>query len=123
LFLKFFTKTKSFIKNKLLYLLLIGFLKKILLYSLFKNIIIFFKQKPLYLTDILNIIMTPAVNLYKNPLNFHKIIDERFLGNTFSIVFMVFLNTKKYNIQKIKKKGKIKRKIFKKIILINRLID
>ena len=122
LFSSFFNKGKYFFKNKIFYLLLINFLKKILIFSFFKKIIIFLKKIPKYLKDIINILVTPNISSYDNPFSLKKTQSTNTL-NKILIVKILFIFNKSYSSLKIKKRGRVKRKIFKKINIINNITD
>jgi hypothetical protein len=64
---------------------------------------------------------------FLNPCE-NKFIDEttettKSKKDLFRFIFFVFSKTTSYSKLKIKKKGRIKRKILRKIILTNKLID
>jgi hypothetical protein len=120
---KLLNKGKAFIKNKLVFLILAGFLRKVLMFSGIKDLSLVIKHIPLYLQDILNIINSPVINTYKNPYNNNLLVDETFLNNVFYFNFFLFYNNKSYTFQKSKKKGRIKRKISKRVIKLNRVVD
>jgi len=45
------------------------------------------------------------------------------LKNPFRFTMLIFINNKAYGFLKKKKKGRIKRKIAKRLILLNRVLD
>lgn len=122
MFSKFFKKGKAFIKNKANFLVSAGFLRKILLYADINDIILMVKRTPIYLTEILSTINSPVIVNYKHPFNSDNIDEMRFSRHFFYHYF-IFFNTKAYGFMKSKKKGRIKRKITKRIVKINRLTD
>jgi hypothetical protein len=122
MFSKFFNKGKSFIKNKSNYLLLAGFLRKILIFSDIRNLLLLVKRTPLYFNEILSTINTPVIVNYKHPFN-SSMIDEITMNNFFFFYYFIFYNTKAYGFMKTRKKGRVKRKITKRIVKINNLVD
>ena len=122
MFIKFFNKAKSFIKTKTMYLVLASFLRKILIFAKFKNLILTISRIPVFLKEILTTLNEPVINVYKNPFT-ETLIQEKNLINKFKFSYIMFLNNKNFGNHKLKKKGRLKRKITKKIILSNRLID
>lgn len=122
MFMKFFNKPKSFIKTKTMYLILASFLRKILIFSKFKNLILTISRIPVFLKEIINTINEPVINIYKNPFT-ESLIQEKNIINKFKFSYILFLNNKNFGNHKLKKKGRLKRKITKRIILSNRLID
>lgn len=122
MFSKFFKKGKSFIKNKANYLVSAGFLRKILTYASIKDLILLVKRTPLYLTETLTTINSPVIVNYKHPFNSTH-VDEMKFSNYFFYHYFIFFNTKAYGFMKGRKKGRVKRKITKRIVKINRLTD
>jgi hypothetical protein len=122
LFSSFFKKGKFFIKNKSVYLTVVGFLRKILIYINVKQFLLFVKHTPLYLNEMLNMINNPVINFYKNPFT-GDLVNENFLLNKFYFNTILFTVNKNYGFMKSRKKGRIKRKITKRITTANRLVD
>jgi len=122
LFSSFFQKGKFFIKNKSVYLVLAGFLRKILLYANINNLILFIKHTPIYLQELISSINNPVINFYKNPFTLEN-VNESFLKNKFYFNMFIFMKNKSYTFLKQKKKGRVKRKISKRVVSINRLVD
>lgn len=121
---KFFMKNKSFLKSKSMYLLLMSFFRKILLFSSFTNLILIISKTPLFLKELLSTINNPVTKVYKHPFSEDTVeIDEKNLYNPFRFSFIFFINNKPFSPLKLKKKGRLKRKISKKIVLLNKLID
>jgi len=122
MFSKFFNKPKGFLKNKQVYLLLTNFIKKVIMYTSIKHIILFIKKLPKYFNEIINNIELPSNSLYNNPFT-NEIVDEKIQKNYFNWVNIFFLNNRPFGLVKLKKKGRLKRKIKRKIILINQIND
>jgi len=122
MFSKFFKKGKFFIKNKLVFLLVASFIRKILLFSSIKKLILFIKKTPLFFKEILSRINDSAPDIYDHPFTKEK-VNEKLLKNPFRFTMLIFINNKAYGFLKKKKKGRIKRKIAKRLILLNRVLD
>jgi len=123
LFSKFFNKGKSFIKNKGTFMVVAGFLRKILLYSSLKQLMLVVKKTPLYLQEILSSINSPVIGSYKHPFDKLLTVDEAKLGASFYFYMFIFYNSRPFNYLKTRKRGRIKRKITKRIVKMNRLVD
>jgi hypothetical protein len=123
LFIKFFEKKKSFKKNKIIKILLAKYLRKIFILTKVNNLTFWIKGIPVYLLEIINFLNQPIVHKFINPYT-NKIVEETTL-KTFSlrIINIVLFKNKSFCINKTKKKGRVKRKIIRKIILENKLID
>ena len=122
MFSKFFFKPKPFKKSKQVYLLLTGFLKKIIFYASLKNISLSIKKIPKYLNSIINQLTQPSINFYNHPFS-GEFIDEKKRKLHFNWFNIFFVNNRPYGTIKTKKKGRLKRKITKKIILSNYIND
>ena len=119
---KFFQKGKFFLKSKIVYLTLTLFLRKVLIFSLFKKLILVINKKPKYFLDILTHLSSISVTQYKHPFS-HDLVNENKISNPFLFTYMIFTNNKPYGIVKTKQKGRLKRKINKKIIQLNKILD
>ena len=123
MFSKFFVKNKSFFKTKQMYLILASFLRKILLFSSLKFLYLLITNIPIYLKEIMSTINNSVINHYKNPFNEDNFINEKVVINPFKFSFFMFINNKPYGKIKVKKKGRLKRKITKRLVQINKILD
>jgi hypothetical protein len=124
IFLPFFLKPKSFKKSKQLYTLLAHFFRKIILYTSIKSLNIHVNHVPKYFSEILNIILLKNLNLYKHPFTENSINEKDMTSdNTFKISNLVFFKTKLYGSIKLRKRGVLKRKVTRKVIKNNYIID
>ena len=122
LFAFFYKKGKFFIKNKQVFLVLASFLRKMLLFCSIGNLIFVVKRTPIYLQELLTTLNNPVINLYKHPF-YDETVNEGSLKNRFNFKLFLFLTNRPYGFVKVRKKGRVKRKITKRIVSINRLID
>lgn len=123
MFSKFFTKNKSFFKTKQMYLILASFLRKILLFASIKFLYLLITNIPTYVKEIMSTINNSVINHYKNPFNEENFINEKNTINPFKFSFFMFINNKPYGKVKVKKKGRLKRKITKRLTQMNRVLD
>lgn len=119
---KFLLKGKSFTKSKSVYLLLASFLRKVLLFSSLKNMYLFVNKTPLYFKEIMSSINDSVVSIYKNPFA-QTSVNEKELLNPFSFPLIFFTNNKPYGFMKTKQKGRLKRKIARRITILNKVLD
>ena len=119
---KYLKKEKCFTKKKPVFLLVASFLRKILLFSSLTKLVLMIKRTPMFLQEILSIINNPVSNLYEHPFNKQE-VNEFKITNPFYFSNVVFTTTKPYGPVKTKNKGRLKRKITKKLNLIGRVID
>lgn len=123
LFIKFFEKRKSIKKNKAIKLLMVKYLRKLFIISKINTLILIIKKTPLFINELINFLNTPIAHKYINPID-QKIIDES-INKYLSIRFFYFIFTENKNFSKNKMpaKGRIKRKILRKITFENKIID
>jgi hypothetical protein len=119
---KFLLKGKSFTKSKTVFLLLASFLRKVLLFSSFKNLYLFINKTPLYFKEIMSTINNSVINIYKNPFS-DTLVSEKESPNPFVFPVIVFTNNKPYGFMKVKQKGRLKRKISRRLTMINKVLD
>lgn len=123
LFVKYFGKKKALKKNKILKLLMGKYVRKLFLILQINKLILTIKNNPIYLFEFLKNLNSPIVHKFFNP--YDKTLIEDTVNATFntkSIYFIFYKNTS-YSTLKTKKRGRIKRKISRKLILKNQLID
>ena len=121
---RFLNKGKSHTKKKSVFLLVASLLRKILLYTGLSDMHLYINRIPLYFQEILNQIYTPTKSLYYHPFFQQKLVDESDDNiRSFDFKYVSFINTKSYGYIKWKKKGRLKRKITKRVFSINRVID
>ncbi len=118
-----FKQSKAFRKHKTVYLLLANFLRKILLYSSLTSLILVVKKIPIYFREILNTLLSPTIAPYQHPFFKYQTIEEKFFKNPFSFSYVIFTNNKPYGKLKLRKRGRLKRKISKKVVSLNRIPD
>lgn len=122
-FLKYFEKKKSIKKNKSIKLLIARYLRKLYLLVHFKYSIFFIKNTPSHLSEIINILNTPIIHKFANPFS-EKIMEEGLLKkNIFNINYFIFFKNIDFSSNKIRKKGRVKRKITRKLVLENSITD
>ena len=121
-FLHFFLKPRSFRKSKQLYTLLINFFRKIILYVGITKLSISVKFVPKYFSELLSMFLRRSSNPYLHPFT-NLTTDEHSTKSTFTIINILFFNTKPYGFFRKRKKGVVKRKILRKVFKNNGIID
>jgi len=123
LFIKFFEKRKSIKKNKAIKLLMAKYLRKLFIISKINNLILVIKKTPLFINELINFLNTPIAHKFLNPID-QKIVDESISKNlSIRFLYFIFMENKNFSKNKIASKGRIKRKILRKITFENRIID
>ena len=120
---KFFKKGKSFLKKKLVYMTLFSLIRKLLLYSSINNLTLIINRIPRYYQEFISTMYKPSIAFYKHPFNNHEIVNESSKLSYFSFSYVYVQTHTSYGYIKPRKRGKLKRKIKKKLILSNRVID
>lgn len=122
-FLKFFDRKKSFKKNKLIKMLMAKFLRKFFLITKITSLTYIIKGAPILLLEFLKILNTKIAHKFYNPLG-KTIINESAHSNFYlSPFFFIFHKSTSYSLNKLRKIGRIKRKVLRKIIFENKLVD
>lgn len=80
LFIKFFEKKKSLKKNKSLKILLAKYLRKLIIITHLKNLILIIKKTPVFLLEFLNALNQPIIHKFFDPLS-KTTLDESKLGH------------------------------------------
>lgn len=123
LFIKFFEKRKSFKKNKALKFLMAKYLRKVFLITTVKQVIVIFKKNPLFLLEILNFFNQPVVYKFTDPVE-DKIVEEKLTEKPITnFLYFVFIKNQSFVKNKTAQRGRIKRKILRKVVSENKLID
>jgi hypothetical protein len=122
LFAVLFQKGKAFIKSKTVFMALVGFLRKVLIFSSIKEFMLIVQKTPRYLQETLAALNEPVVNVYKDPFG-ESIINEKKLPSQFSFDMFLFKNNKAFGVVKMKQRGRLKRKITRRVISMNRVLD
>ena len=95
-----------------------------MLYTGLKRLILKIKGVPLFLRDIMNAILNPSKKMYNHPFRSPThLVDENTLAHSFTFNYVLFTNLKPHSLMKRKKKGRLKRKVAKKIVLLNNVLD
>lgn len=104
-------------------LLLMRFLRKLLIVSKLDNFDVQVKGIPLQLAQLFNFLNRPMSHTFVDPFT-GKVVDETGDFHTsFTYSMLTFIKYKPHGYQKTKKRGRIKRKIRRKIISSARVID
>jgi len=123
LFLKFFNNQKSLKKTKTFKFLLVKLLRKILVVSGIRHFMIFFKRAPILLAEVFRFLTSPLITPFHDPVQNRTIVEDDRQYVRFSFKYFFFLKTVSYTTMKGKQKGRLKRKISKKIIKRNNISD
>ena len=119
---KKFSHKKSFLKSKNAYLFSSSYIRRMLIYISTTKLNLNIRKTPKYLKEILRVLTSDSNVIYNHP--FHKsVVNEKEKPLTIKFLYINFTNNKSLGPVKKKKKGRLKRKISKKIILYNNVLD
>ena len=123
MFIQYFQYKKSLRKNKILKVLISKYLRKFLLILQLKYVSLHFSSTPIMLQEIILNLTTPLIKPLKNPLTL-KVIDED-QSSQFRFIFLYFFfqKSKNFGTFKLRRKGRVKRRIIRKLIKINNVLD
>ena len=123
LLIKGFNHKKSIKNSYTIKFLLMKLLRKLLIVLQVSNLNLILKGTPTRLPQYVRTLLTPITHYLVNPISntlYDEITQKPFEFNIHSVLFLKCLLLKK---QKLRKKGRVKRKILRKLILKNKLID
>ena len=122
-FMKFFQKKKSMRKSRTLKVLMLRFLRKLLLLIKLPRIHLYVSGVPALLGLLLETLHKPLPHVITDPLT-KRLIDEVNEPESFgSFSQITFNDSKPFGIVKQKKRGRVKRKIRRKLQRISKNID
>lgn len=97
--------------------------RKIFLISKIKKLFLIVKNNPTFLMEFLKNLNTPIIHKFLNPYTNEFIDETESQSYNFKIVYFMFFKNVGFTKKKMKQRGRIKRKIARKLILKNQLID
>ena len=121
--MKFFKYQKSLKKTKTFKLLLVKFLRKLLLVTGILKFALYVVRVPVHLSEVMRILTNPLIAPFFDPLRRVRILEDEHLYSRFNIRYIFFLKTVPFGCMKGKQRGRLKRKISKKVIQRNRIAD
>ena len=110
-------------KNKTIKLLMAKYLRKLFLISKIKNIILILKKIPVFLNEIINFFNMPIAHKFLNPIEGRNIEENENNFTQIKFLYFIFLENKNFSKNKIAQRGRIKRKILRKVIFENKIVD
>ena len=99
------------------------FLRKVLIFLNLKHFHLIVRGVPSNLTTLLKLLNTPVSYLTRNPLQNNSAFVDAPGMFQLKIWLIYYIKTFFFGKRKLKKKGRLKRKIARKILANNRLID
>jgi len=125
LFLKFYKNRRPLKRTKLFKILLVKYLRKLLIVSGLRDFFVIVNRSPTLFAELFKVFMTPNITPFRIPGK-KRLYDDSVINSTsptFNIHRFLFFRTKAHALMKIKKRGRLKRKITKRLIKKNSVID
>ena len=123
IFSRRFSPKKSFLRSKSSYLMSASFLRRLLLYLYLPvNTTLQVVKVPKYLTEILTTMFSQASTFHIDPVSGES-VSESDISTRILFDFVIFTNNKCYGVVKKRKRGRVKRKISRKLFLYNNVAD
>lgn len=123
IFLKFFKNKKSLRKNKALRFLMVKYLRKLLILANLKNIYFYVRKTPVLFQELLHLLLQPLIKPITDPVTGHIINETPDSFFDLNVIALIFSNSKSFATQKTRKKGRIKRKIRRRLFRLNNVLD
>ena len=123
MFLKYFEFKKPLKKKKFLKILMIKYLRKFFIIVKLNQFDIYFKSFAHSLNEFFNFFLQPLGKPFNNPLTKRVVNDITTSEIAFKFFYFFFINNKSFTYLKQKKKGRVKRKILRKLIKLNKVVD
>lgn len=123
LLLKYFGRRKSLKKTKTMKFLLMRFLRKVLILLKLRNIVLHFKGVPVLLESLLQMLYQPIAHPLKDPFRELEVIESVKQRYVLKISELIFTSPKPFGYLKPRKKGRIKRKIRRRIMRSTFVVD
>jgi hypothetical protein len=99
------------------------FLRKVFLIANLPNTTLIVKKNPVFLLEFLNFFSQPIVYKFVNPVDGQEFEEKVSLKPITNFSFFIFYKNQSFVKNKTKAAGRIKRKIRRKVIFQNRVID
>ena len=126
LLLKFFRHQKSIKKTKTARVLLFKYLRKLLNLMLIRTFVLYVKGSPKNFPELMRVLRKPFTHTYVDPFT-NLQIDETTIRSPqfprFKFTQLFFLNTTSFGKMKTKQRGRLKRRVRKRITKMNNIPD
>ena len=123
LFLRYFEGRKSLKRKRALMVLMVKFVRKILLVLKLSSVNLYVRGVPVYFDTLLSTLFRPLSHSIVNPLNGESLSESSTLKSDLGFESIQFLTSKPFGYQKPRKRGRVKRKIRRKISQTGSVVD
>lgn len=122
-FIKYFNNQKNKKKTKLVKLLTAKYFRKIFIVTKLKLFNVVVKKTPLDLVPFFIALTTPIITPFQDPYNEKPIEENEKNKYNFKFNYFIFKNNMFFHKRRQKKRGRIKRKILRKLVIENKVVD
>ena len=124
-FLKFYKNRRPLKRTKLFKVLLVKFLRKLLIIGNVKTFNIVINRSPTLFVELYKLFITPNIVPYKMPNKKQPYVDSvvNNSSNVFTARKFIFSRTKFYGLFKERRRGRLKRKVARRLIKKNSILD
>jgi hypothetical protein len=88
-----------------------------------KNVILIIKKNPVFLIEIINLINSPIAHKFIDPVENRTIEENNKNSLMVKFLYYIFMENKNFTKNKTPLRGRIKRKILRKVVFENKIID
>ena len=120
---RYFSQKKSYLRGKSSYLLSAAYIRRFLVSLSLTKLLLEVVKIPKYFKEIVRVITSNTNVLYSHPFAKNITVNEKANPVEIGFSYIFFNNNKPYSVVKVKKKGRLKRKISKKVKLLNNILD
>lgn len=122
-FIKYFDNQKSKKKSKTVKLLIARYFRKVFIVSRLRFFNVILNRNPVDVPSFFTTLHSPIITPFYDPYK-EEIIDETLQPKfNISVNYFLFKNSIPFHKRKLKKKGRIKRKILRKLVFENKIVD
>ena len=124
-FLKFYKNRRPLKRTKLFKILLVKLLRKVLISTNIRFIQLIVNRTPTFFTELYRLLITPSIVPYRlpNKASFYQDSHNNVNQPPFQIQKFLFLRTKFYGLFKEKRRGRLKRKVARRLFKKNNVMD
>lgn len=123
LLLKYFEGRKSLKRKRALTILMVRFLRKLLLILKLEDVALCVKGVPIYLDALLATLFRPLAHSVQDPLSGKALVEAANSRRNLGFTDVQFFQSKPFGYQKPRKRGRVKRKIRRRIMQTGSVVD
>ena len=123
LLLRFIKQTKAFKKTKVVRLMLAMYLRRLLIVSRLTSFDLWLRRLPIFMQEFLDALHRHTPVSFKDPITSKTVTESESDKFVFQVTYMVFQYNKPFGFMKNRLRGRVKRKISKRIVRMQSRVD